>query len=134
MSTMGREADRIAEVGRKHTRRVAEYEIKIKDAVRFAIKTLDDWDIPDALARKAALDALRLKQGEVERPEDMSRALDWARTRDALLALGAALSPDACLQNLFSDVGDALLLMDGAKPALEMEAGASANPNKPNGQ
>ncbi len=126
MSTMGREADRIAEAGRKHARRVAEYEIKLKDAVRFAIKTLAEWDLPDALARKTALDALRLKQGEVERPEDMSRALDWARTRDALLELGAALPSDPCLQDLFSDVGVALLLMDDAKPALEMEAGRSA--------
>jgi hypothetical protein len=91
-------------------RRVAQYEIKLRDAVRFAIGILDDWETPDALARKTALDALRLNQVQVDRREDVTRALDWCRTRDALLELGAALPPDPCLQDLFSDLGDALLL------------------------
>ena len=87
MSSFGREADRLAEQARKRARRVAQYEIKLADAVRFAIATLADKTVPNDIARRTALDALRLK--EVEKP---ARALDWCRTRDALLALGDAIS------------------------------------------
>ena len=79
-------------------------------------------------------DVVQLK--EVEKP---TRALDWCRTRDALLAMGKYLGEYVTIREmglavneraladdmlgLFSDVGDALMLMDDAKAALEMEAG-----------
>ena len=60
MSTMGREADRIAALKRKHDREVAEKEIQLYDAVVFAIVTLKDKRLPDAAARTTALVALEI--------------------------------------------------------------------------
>jgi hypothetical protein len=60
MSTFGREADRLAEQRRRHERRVTAAAIALRDAVAFSIATLKDKRITDALARSAALDALKI--------------------------------------------------------------------------
>lgn len=60
MSTMGRQADRLAALKRKHDREVAEKEIRVDDAVRFAVATLRDKKLSDALARSTACHALAL--------------------------------------------------------------------------
>jgi hypothetical protein len=58
MSTSGRYADRAAERERRWRRSLAEHEIKLKDAVRFAIVVLGDDGLAHDLARALALDAL----------------------------------------------------------------------------
>jgi hypothetical protein len=62
MSTFGGSADRTAEQLRQRERRLAVHEIKVKDAVRFAVVTLRDEALPDDLARALAVDALLLRE------------------------------------------------------------------------
>ena len=61
MSTFGRDADRCAEIDRARKRREAEFEIRLRDAVRFAIATLSDSDLTDLNARWTAFTALTLR-------------------------------------------------------------------------
>ena len=58
MSTMGKEADRLAALKRKHDREVAEKEIRLDDVVRFAVATLRDKKLSDADARSTACNTL----------------------------------------------------------------------------
>ena len=60
MSTLGREADRYAEQGRRRERRIAERRATLHDCVCFCIATLNDADVPDDVARKTTLEALKL--------------------------------------------------------------------------
>jgi hypothetical protein len=119
MSTFGREADRLAEQARKRERRAAQDEIKLADVVRFAIATLADKTLPNDIARPTALDALRLKEVE----KFVTLALGWYRARDALLGLADTISAQpAEVRHLWCDVGVALMLMDEATEALQMDA------------
>ena len=63
MSTFGRTADRIAAQKRQHERKLAEKADWLNQAIAFAIRTLASSDLPDDVARKTALDALRLGRG-----------------------------------------------------------------------
>jgi hypothetical protein len=58
MSTFGREVDLIAEQQRERERRVAASADGFRRAIGFAVRTLEDKDIADAVARRVALDAL----------------------------------------------------------------------------
>ena len=60
MSTFGREADRLAKQAREHAQRVAKQAIRLHDAVGFSIASLADQTLPDDVARRTALDALRI--------------------------------------------------------------------------
>jgi hypothetical protein len=62
MSTFGKEADRAAERERRWRRRFAEHEIKLKDAVRFAVVVLSDYELADDIVRALALNALQLRE------------------------------------------------------------------------
>jgi hypothetical protein len=58
MSTMGREANRAADQGRQHRRRLEASTIRLTHALGFAINTLQDPSIADGDARSAALKVL----------------------------------------------------------------------------
>jgi hypothetical protein len=62
VSTFGREADRAAERERRYQRSLAEHEIKLKDAVRFAVAILSDFELADDVVRALALTALLLRE------------------------------------------------------------------------
>lgn len=62
MSTFGRSADRAAERERRWRRSLADHEIKIADAVRFAVVVLSDYGLADDVVRALALDALQLRE------------------------------------------------------------------------
>jgi hypothetical protein len=60
MSTFGRETDRLAEQRRRHERKVAEKAMTVRDCVCFSLAVLADTDTPDDVARKTALEAMRI--------------------------------------------------------------------------
>jgi hypothetical protein len=62
MSTFGRAADHVAERERRWRRSLAEHEIKLKDAVRFAVVILSDFELADDVVRALALNALLLRE------------------------------------------------------------------------
>ena len=62
MSTFGTDADRAAERERRGRRSLADHQIKLKDAVRFAVVVLSDDGIAHDLARALALDALLVRE------------------------------------------------------------------------
>ena len=62
MSTLGKCADRAAERERRWQRSLAEHEIKLKDAVSFAVVVLSDDGLSHDLARALARDALLLRE------------------------------------------------------------------------
>jgi hypothetical protein len=59
MSTFGREADLVAKERRESERATAAHANRLRRAISFAVRTLEDKDITDAVARQVALDALR---------------------------------------------------------------------------
>jgi hypothetical protein len=62
MSTLGKCADHAAERERPWRRSLAATEIKLHDAVRFAVVMLGDYGLSDDLARALALTALQLRE------------------------------------------------------------------------
>ena len=63
VSTLGAEADELAARRRAHERRVTQKKMTLRDCVAFCIVTLTDRDVPDDVARRTVLEALRHREG-----------------------------------------------------------------------
>jgi hypothetical protein len=114
MSTYERYLDRIAEQQRKQERQAAKDETRLQDVARFVISILANKRLPNDIARRTALDALRTKEIDLEMAEadaETSRPLAECRMHATLLEMGeaiaAGLPPDA-MRLPFCELADAL--------------------------
>jgi hypothetical protein len=112
MSTFGGSADRMADLARKHERKVDQHAIKLQDAVRFAKEVLADREgVRSIVARDLALDALRLKEVDVMVDFDAVSPVAWVRVHAALIAIGDAIAaglPAKAMRPLFWELVEAL--------------------------